>query len=406
MKIKGNKKPKDRNNRKIKRQISIITIFLWIFLVVTMITVVTQDIKNTNALESDNVEIYGEISKSSKATNDTSNNKPQAPTVDKIISSIGPNIVINFYCANATKNHNAVNNGLESGDKITVSEVIENDGSDGVSSVTYPWICDVGLDSEYWLNVYNNFASSNGWGNHLTAYNGDKLRLYYNISNGGWSYRNSDLTFEYDIVDSPTIGTIYTTNNISLVSIECNNNSSHNKVYKNFISNDSFIVENVMLNDGSYGESSSTYPCICDIKLNSDYWLEKYNQDLGVEHLVKQDSQTLRLFYNKNYNEWGYYASSIPLKIEVKEEEYIEKVSISTKPNERYPYIGEEFQYTIKIENANEANICVNIIDVLPDGLEYVSSSNSGTYDKSCNIVTWSNVNIPGYRLYRTATNC
>lgn len=75
-----------------------------------------------------------------------------------------------------------------------------------------------------------------------------------------------------------------------------------------------------------------------------------------------------------------------------------EKVSISQEPNEIYPYIGEEFNYIIKIGNENRTEINVNVIDELPDGLEYVFSSDCGSYNENDGNVTWSNVNVPGHR--------
>ena len=51
MKINENKDLKGRNIKKKKKRISIITVFLWIFLVTMMITIVGVNIKNTNALE-------------------------------------------------------------------------------------------------------------------------------------------------------------------------------------------------------------------------------------------------------------------------------------------------------------------------------------------------------------------
>lgn len=75
-----------------------------------------------------------------------------------------------------------------------------------------------------------------------------------------------------------------------------------------------------------------------------------------------------------------------------------EKVSILQEPNEIYPYIGEEFNYTIKIGNENRTGINVNVIDELPDGLEYVASGDSGIYNENDGTVTWSNVTVPGHR--------
>lgn len=53
MKTKEEQNLKDKNN-KIKRQVSIITVFLLLFLVVSMITIVINNVKNSNALEEEN----------------------------------------------------------------------------------------------------------------------------------------------------------------------------------------------------------------------------------------------------------------------------------------------------------------------------------------------------------------
>jgi len=51
MKTKEKINSKEVKSKKIKRKVSIITVFLWLFLVVIMITIVRGNIKNTNALE-------------------------------------------------------------------------------------------------------------------------------------------------------------------------------------------------------------------------------------------------------------------------------------------------------------------------------------------------------------------
>ncbi len=57
MKTKENKNINVKNSNKMKKQISMITVFLWMFLVVIMATIVLKNIKNTNALESNSVTI-------------------------------------------------------------------------------------------------------------------------------------------------------------------------------------------------------------------------------------------------------------------------------------------------------------------------------------------------------------
>ncbi len=195
MKTKGNKKLKDRNNNKIKRQVSIITVFLWIFLVATMVTIVSQNIKNTNALEHDNVQIYGEISKlNNDDTSNYVNNKPEPPTVDKIVNS---EAMVQFICQD-NANHNATGS-FEENEEIIVGEVIENDGSDGISATTYPWICDIKLNMDFWINLYNEYANSNRWGEHCIINNNSSLRLYYTSNSGKWTYKKSSIPLEIEI---------------------------------------------------------------------------------------------------------------------------------------------------------------------------------------------------------------
>ncbi len=51
MKTKENQKSKEKNNKKVKRRISVITVFLWVFLVAVFSTIVLININKTNSLE-------------------------------------------------------------------------------------------------------------------------------------------------------------------------------------------------------------------------------------------------------------------------------------------------------------------------------------------------------------------
>ena len=58
MKTKEKQGIKDKNNNnKIKRQVSIITLFLWIFLVATLITIISGNIDKTSAYGSESVQV-------------------------------------------------------------------------------------------------------------------------------------------------------------------------------------------------------------------------------------------------------------------------------------------------------------------------------------------------------------
>ena len=58
--------------------------------------------------------------------------------------------------------------------------------------------------------------------------------------------------------------------------------------------------------------------------------------------------------------------------------------------NDQLVSAGEEITYTIGWANTtNNAGVKVTVTDKLPDGLEFVSAENGGTYDKDTNTVTW-----------------
>ena len=178
---------------------SIITVFLWVFLVATMVMVVSKNIKNTNALENDNVQIYGETSKlnNEDISSNVNDNKPEPPTVDKIVSSGGIKMV-EVICKEDTK-HNVFYSNLQSNEAIIVGEIIENDGSDGVSAETYPWICDISLNSDFWINLYNDYIKRNGWKEHGIVSNNETIRLYYTKTSGKWTFKKSTIPLTIEV---------------------------------------------------------------------------------------------------------------------------------------------------------------------------------------------------------------
>ncbi len=376
MKTKGNKKLKDRNNNKIKRQVSIITVFLWIFLVATMVTIVSQNIKNTNALEHDNVQIYGEISKlNNDDTSNYVNNKPEPPTVDKIVNS---EAMVQFICQD-NANHNATGS-FEENEEIIVGEVIENDGSDGISATTYPWICDIKLNMDFWINLYNEYANSNRWRNHYIIDNDVNLRLYYAKSNDMWTYKTSDVPLKINVIEQPIFGT--QSFNSPVVEILCDDESSHNKNYYSFFSNDSFTVLDITKNNGANGISASTYPYVCDIKLNSKFWLDKY----GVSnHWIKNNAQNLKLYYNKGDHKWYFY--SIPATIIVTHQQpELPTVNsiVSSGEYDIVKFVCKESSDHIRTENSLISDSFMEIGEILlNDDSNGVSSS---LYPYVCNL--------------------
>ena len=70
-------------------------------------------------------------------------------------------------------------------------------------------------------------------------------------------------------------------------------------------------------------------------------------------------------------------------------------MSINKTPKERAVEIGAEFDYTLTVTNSGTVGVSgFSVKDYLPKGLEYVSSSNNGTYTASTKTIVWNNLNI------------
>lgn len=72
----------------------------------------------------------------------------------------------------------------------------------------------------------------------------------------------------------------------------------------------------------------------------------------------------------------------------------LDKLSILKRANTTVPIVGEEFKYTIKIENPTSEYISVDVSDVLPNSLTFVAATGDGI--EKDGIVTWENVTIHG----------
>lgn len=80
-------------------------------------------------------------------------------------------------------------------------------------------------------------------------------------------------------------------------------------------------------------------------------------------------------------------------------------LTVSKTPSKRYPVVGEEFFYTIKVQNSNSKAVTVKIIDVLNEKLTFVAAGDGGTHSGGTAIsgsnetkggtVTWNNIEVP-----------
>lgn len=104
METKENKNIKYKNSKKIKRQVSIITVFLCIFLVTTMVTIVSKNIKNTNALEekTQQDQIFGRYIEIYPSKFPSSSIKGKSHSYDSITKKVGEKA---SFQSTSTTNH-------------------------------------------------------------------------------------------------------------------------------------------------------------------------------------------------------------------------------------------------------------------------------------------------------------
>ena len=70
-------------------------------------------------------------------------------------------------------------------------------------------------------------------------------------------------------------------------------------------------------------------------------------------------------------------------------------LSIDKNPKSRDVTLGDEFDYTLTVQNKGTVGVNgFSVKDYLPKGLEYVSSSNNGTYTASTKTIVWNDLNI------------
>ena len=72
-------------------------------------------------------------------------------------------------------------------------------------------------------------------------------------------------------------------------------------------------------------------------------------------------------------------------------------LTVTKTPSKEYPEVGEEFKYTIKVENPEAEKAIVRITDRLDEGLDFMHASDQGTYDEATRTVTWEDITIPRY---------
>ncbi len=316
MKTKENQKLKEKNNKKLKRRISVITVFLWVFLVATMITVVIGNTKNTNALEHDNVEIYEE----NNEIPSTYESSVSPPTINNILDSSMSKLIAYISCYDSNE-HKLLRYEILDDSAINVGEITPNTGGTNKPlPSTYPYTCEINLNLEFLLKEYNNYASEQGFGKHSYKFGNKTLKLYYDIKNKSWyNFESSSFYIKVSHLkpNKPSINNIV--KGSELVKFVCKDSSNHEATDDTFESNSAISLGEVVFNDGAEGVSIVSYPWMCDLKLNSNYWIDLYNnyasnQGFG-KHWIINNNDSLRLYYSSG--KWTYKKVAVPLEIEI-----------------------------------------------------------------------------------------
>ena len=301
-------------------------------------------------------------------TTEIESNKPSKPTIDDMPATNQNGYVyvkcVTYPNSNPLKSSSRIHSGyinikkvVMNANYVSFSDVYENDGRFGSYApiADYPWFCDLIVDQINLLNLYNaNYSKQDGI--HYLANPNDIIRITFISDGNEWYFFTEDFpitvwtTHKHIPIPTPTYKVIYKDGTDGLV--------FGDEIHENLKENDKTPeFQGTLTRDGHTFMG----------------WAPSINPIVNAEDA------------NAN-NEIIYTATWMKEK----------PITITKEASEEYPYIGEEFEYTIKITSENNSNVIVDVIDKLPQELEFVrvSESDEGVYDEKTHSVTWNNLSI------------
>ncbi|MCI8505709.1 MAG: DUF11 domain-containing protein, partial [Lachnospiraceae bacterium] len=294
---------------------------------------------------------------------------------------------------------------------IEPGEVIENTSAvSAFKKSDYPYQCTVKLKGDYYVNLWNRSLAGR-LGTHYLHSEPKDITFYYSAAEGKWKCPTSSLIY----FNSPETGSTYGW----LVKITKKKPVEPDPVYYSVCYTDGVKGEIVFSDQVKMGlEVNAETPKFVmqadTVKENGD------GTTTTIIHTEELSDGTV-IPHREGYTFKGWSLTSVtPNRDGVQKKVAAgdangNKEIIYTARWEKNPtveigdltatktssksavIVGEEFKYTIKVENDSASSAVVKITDVLDKRLNFsrVSESDGGVYDEKTHTVTWENITVP-----------
>lgn len=298
--------------------------------------------------------------------------KPDKPTVSDIPTA-NQNGYVYIKCVsypnsnplyNSTRTHAGFMSLRKSTEGWSFGEVYANDGRFGsdASAEEYPWLCDLTLDKDWYLATWNRNYSNNE-GTHYLA-DSDPVSMTFVSDGSEWYYFTEAVPL-----------TVWTTHQKPAT-------PTYTVTYTDGVDGEEVFVDQV-------------YPSLTSGTATPAFAAASK----GTETLTSGEVQPKRDGYT--FMGWtpAVAAAVTETVTYTATWQKVRDLTVTKTPSEEYPVVGEEFSYTIKVENNNATPVTVKVTDRLPAGLDFsrLNEKDGGVYDKASHTVTWENVAVPAY---------
>lgn len=264
---------------------------------------------------------------------------------------------------NSSRRHSSYMSLSGSTEGFSFGEVYANDGRFGndAPADAYPWLCDLILDKDWYLDQYNRKYSSREGTHYLLDNKPVSMTL---VSDGEvWYYFTEAV---------PLI--VWTTHEMPSYTVTYTDGVSGEKVFS----------------DQKYEglKEGDKTPAFTGTPMREGYdfigWMLNTNKTIHTTvNSVIADADA------DEKNEIVYVA-----QWEKNPNYTMNNLSVTKTANNTTPQVGQEFKYTIIIRNSNKFGVIVDITDIISKLLTYVNSSDNGV--EKDDVVTWENITIPG----------
>lgn len=318
--------------------------------------------------------VYYTVTNNGSGSGTVDPGKPEKPTVSDVPSANQDGYVyikcVTYPNSNPHYKNTRIHAGFmrlrDSTEGWSFGEVYANDGRFGsdISAEDYPWFCDLTLDKDWYLYQWNKNYSSQEDTHYLADKKSDgtdcsgPVSMTFLSDGEDWYYFTEDVplvvwtTHKAPVIPTPTYTVTYTDG------VE-----------------DEIVFPDQSTEDLKEGETTPEFE---GTPTREGYTFEGWAPAVKDTVDPTMADKNGVIVYTATWDK-------------------LEDPVVTKSVDNSEPVVGEEFTYTIKVENGNSTPVTVTVTDVLNGKLDFVSASDGGTCvedDEGTRTVTWNDVAV------------